>query len=165
KDNKESFRSLANDACELVSAIICVYNDMEKDGITASIGLKKRVDDLIVLLKEINHFAAKHVSKGAVYRMVRLTTETAKIQQFRQRLRQALDVFGVSRSSNLQSFTISHPSSFSRASLYMRRSSKSSKNSESENPNRRETGIRHHRPPQRQPIHLATSYREISLAT
>jgi len=98
KDNKESFKALANDACELVSAIICVYNDMEKDGQKPSLGLKKRVDDLISLLKAINQFAQKHVAKGAFQRMVRLQTETGKILQYRARLRQALDVFGLQSS-------------------------------------------------------------------
>ncbi|KAJ7496854.1 hypothetical protein FB451DRAFT_1209003 [Mycena latifolia] len=101
KDNKEAFKSLANDACELVSAIICVYNDMEKDGQKPSLGLKKHVEDLISLLKGINHFAQKHASKGTVYRMVRLTSETAKIQQYRGRLRQALDVFGLQSSISI----------------------------------------------------------------
>ncbi|KAJ7686574.1 hypothetical protein B0H17DRAFT_1204239 [Mycena rosella] len=95
KDNKEAFKSLANDACELVSAIICVYNDMAKDGQQPSLNLKKRVDDLIILLQRINTFAAKHASKGAMYRMVRLTSQSGKILQYRARLRQALDVFGL----------------------------------------------------------------------
>jgi len=98
KDNKESFKALANDACELVSAIICVYNDMEKDGQKPSLGLKKRVDELIGLLKVINQFAQKHVAKGTFQRMVRLQTETGKILQYRARLRQALDVFGLQSS-------------------------------------------------------------------
>ncbi|KAF7351037.1 hypothetical protein MSAN_01666000 [Mycena sanguinolenta] len=70
KDNKEGFKSLANDACELVSAIVCVYNDMEKDGLKPSLGLKKHVEDLISLLKTINQFAQKHVQKGTFQRMV-----------------------------------------------------------------------------------------------
>ncbi|KAJ7935166.1 hypothetical protein B0H13DRAFT_519912 [Mycena leptocephala] len=95
KDNKESFKALANDACELVSAILCVYQDMEKDGLTPSLGLKKRVEDLIILLKAINQFSQKHIAKGAFHRMVRLQTENGKILQYRARLRQALDVFGL----------------------------------------------------------------------
>ncbi|KAJ7270060.1 hypothetical protein B0H12DRAFT_1094267 [Mycena haematopus] len=98
KDNKEGFKGLANDACELVSAIVCVYNDMEKDGQKPSLGLKKHVDDLISLLKAINQFAQKHVAKGMLHRMVRLQTENNKIQQYRARLRQALDVFGLQSS-------------------------------------------------------------------
>ncbi|KAJ7209789.1 hypothetical protein GGX14DRAFT_453121 [Mycena pura] len=101
KDNKESFKCLANDACELVSAIICVYNDMEKDGLQPSANLKSRVEDLISLLKSINHFAEKHVSKGTMYRLVRLSTETSKIQQYRARLRQALDIFGLQSSISI----------------------------------------------------------------
>ncbi|KAJ6589933.1 hypothetical protein DFH09DRAFT_1140466 [Mycena vulgaris] len=151
KDNKEAFKSLANDACELVSAIICVYNDMEKDGQKPSLGLKKHVEDLIGLLQVINNFAQKHASKGTMYRMVRLTSETQKIQQYRARLRQALDVFGVT-------------------SRYTRPSSKSSKNSVNENHHRartRKATIQGHRPRRvrRQAIHLATCYRETFLAT
>jgi len=101
KDNKEAFKSLANDACELVSAIVCVYNDMEKDGHKPSLGLKKRVEDLINLLKGINQFSLKHISKGSVYRMVRLSSENQKIQQYRGRLRQALDVFGLQSSISI----------------------------------------------------------------
>ncbi|KAJ7350603.1 hypothetical protein DFH08DRAFT_113658 [Mycena albidolilacea] len=98
RDNKEGFKALANDACELVSAIVCVYNDMEKDGQKPSLGLGKAVDDLISLLKTINQFAQKHVAKGTFQRIVRIQTETNKIQQYRQRLRQALDVFGLQSS-------------------------------------------------------------------
>jgi len=101
KDNKESFKCLANDACELVSAIICVYNDMEKDGLQPSANLKSRVDDLISLLKSINHFAEKHVSRSTMYRIVRVSTETSKIQQYRARLRQALDIFGLQSSISI----------------------------------------------------------------
>ncbi|KAJ7668716.1 hypothetical protein DFH06DRAFT_1294473 [Mycena polygramma] len=92
KDNKESFKALANDACELVSAIICVYNDMQRDGQTPSLGLKKHVEELVALLKGINQFAQKHVARSTFQRIVRLQTETAKIQQYRGRLRQALDL-------------------------------------------------------------------------
>ncbi|KAJ7772063.1 hypothetical protein DFH07DRAFT_803570 [Mycena maculata] len=101
KDNKEAFKSLANDACELVSAIVCVYNDMEKDGQKPSLGLKKRVDELISLLKSINHFSQKHIARSTMYRMVRLSSENAKIQQYRGRLRQALDVFGLQSSISI----------------------------------------------------------------
>ncbi|KAJ7125174.1 hypothetical protein C8R44DRAFT_703320 [Mycena epipterygia] len=101
KDNKEAFKALANDSCELVAAIICVYNDMAKDGQTPSLGLKKRVEDLISLLKLINQFAQKHASKSTVYRMVRLGSQSAKIQQYRARLRQALDVFGLQTSISI----------------------------------------------------------------
>jgi len=98
KDNKEAYKGLASDACELVSAIICVYQDMEKDGQKPSLGLQKRVEDLISLLKAINQFAHKHIAKSSFYRMVRLQTEIGKIQQYRARLRQALDVFGLQSS-------------------------------------------------------------------
>jgi len=101
KDNKEGFKSLANDACELVSAIVCVYNDMEKDGQKASLGLKKHVEDLIGLLKAINLFSQKHIAKGTFQRMVMLQTENNKIQQYRARLRQALDVFGLQSSISI----------------------------------------------------------------
>ncbi|KAJ6593414.1 hypothetical protein B0H19DRAFT_19912 [Mycena capillaripes] len=102
KDNKESFKALANDACELVSAIICVYKDMEMDGLTpSSLGLKKHVDDLISLLQAINQFAQKHVAKSALHRMIRLQTEMGKIQMYRVRLKQALDVFGLQSSISI----------------------------------------------------------------
>ncbi|KAJ6491791.1 hypothetical protein C8R47DRAFT_440315 [Mycena vitilis] len=101
KDNKESFKALANDACELVSAIVCVYNDMQKDGQTPSLGLKKHVEELVTLLKGINQFAQKHVARSTFQRIVRLQTETAKIQQYRGRLRQALDVFGLRSSISI----------------------------------------------------------------
>ncbi|KAF8146879.1 hypothetical protein K438DRAFT_1868536 [Mycena galopus ATCC 62051] len=101
KDNKDGFKSLANDACELVSAIVCVYNDMEKDGQKPSLGLKKHVEDLIGLLKAINLFSQKHIAKGTFQRMVMLQTENNKIQQYRARLRQALDVFGLQSSISI----------------------------------------------------------------
>ncbi|KAJ7287145.1 hypothetical protein C8J57DRAFT_1282999 [Mycena rebaudengoi] len=101
KDNKESFKHLANDACELVSAIVCVYNDMVKDGQEPSPGLKKHVEDLIGLLQNINQFASKHASNGTMYRMVRRTSDYGKIQMYRGKLRQALDVFGLQSSISI----------------------------------------------------------------
>jgi len=98
KDNKESFKALANDACELVSAIICVYNDMEKDGLKPSLNLKQRVDELVSLLQHINQWSQKHVAKSMVARIVALTSDHNKIQQYRSKLRQALDVFGLQSS-------------------------------------------------------------------
>ncbi|KAJ6497571.1 hypothetical protein C8R45DRAFT_983452 [Mycena sanguinolenta] len=98
KDNKEGFKQLANDACDLVSAIVCVYNDMEKEGLKPSSGLKKHVEDLISLLKTINQFAQRHVQKGTFQRMVGLQRDNGRIQQYRSRLRQALDVFGLQSS-------------------------------------------------------------------
>ncbi|KAJ7503043.1 hypothetical protein B0H11DRAFT_2188145 [Mycena galericulata] len=101
RDNKEAFKSLARDACELVSAIVCVYQDMEKDGLQPSLGLKKRVNELISLLQRIKLFCDKHISKGALQRMVRLQSENGKIQQYRAQLRQALDVFGLQSSISI----------------------------------------------------------------
>ncbi|KAJ7030018.1 hypothetical protein C8F04DRAFT_1115048, partial [Mycena alexandri] len=98
KDNKESFKALANDACELVSAIICVYNDMEKDGLKPSLNLKQRVDELVSLLQHINQWSQKHVAKSMMARIVALTSDNNKIQQYRSKLRQALDVFGLQSS-------------------------------------------------------------------
>ncbi|KAK7057617.1 hypothetical protein R3P38DRAFT_2842050 [Favolaschia claudopus] len=107
RDNKESFKALANDACELVSAIICVYNDMEKDGLKPSLGLKKHVEDLISLLQTINQFAQKHVAQGMLTRIIRIQTETNKIQQYRMRLRQALDVFGLQSTISIHETVVS----------------------------------------------------------
>ncbi|KAJ7287286.1 hypothetical protein C8J57DRAFT_581429 [Mycena rebaudengoi] len=101
RDNKASFEMLANDACELVSAIVCVYNDLVKDGQTPSLGLKKHVEDLIILLKAISEFARKHASHGTVQRMVRRTSDYSRIQEYRGRLRQALDVFGLQSSISI----------------------------------------------------------------
>ncbi|KAJ7647707.1 hypothetical protein FB45DRAFT_1052141 [Roridomyces roridus] len=101
KDNKEAFKSLANDACELVSAIICVYNDLEKEGVAPSPNLKKNVEDLINLLKAINQFAVKHVGKGPMYRIVRMQSENQKISQYRAKLKQALTVFGIQSSISI----------------------------------------------------------------
>ncbi|KAJ7716526.1 hypothetical protein B0H16DRAFT_1741183 [Mycena metata] len=98
KDNKETFKALANDACELVSAIICVYNDMEKDGLKPSVNLKQRVEDLVSLLQSINQWSQKHAAKSMMARIVSVTSDNNKIQGYRLKLRQALDVFGLQSS-------------------------------------------------------------------
>ncbi|KAJ7161673.1 hypothetical protein C8R46DRAFT_1283977 [Mycena filopes] len=84
--DKKSFNALANDACELVSAIICVYNDMEKDGLELSENLKP-LDDLVNLLQSILKLcqSQEHVSNE-------------NIQQYRAQLQQVLDVLLQSQS-------------------------------------------------------------------
>ncbi|KAJ7072185.1 hypothetical protein C8F01DRAFT_233253 [Mycena amicta] len=101
KDNKESFKALANDAAELVSAILSVYEDLHKDGLEISPRLKGNVEQLNALLQTINVFCQKHISRGTIYRILRLSTENQKITLYRGRLRTALDKFGLQSSISI----------------------------------------------------------------
>jgi hypothetical protein len=89
---------------------------------------------------------------------VRIQTETNKIQQYRQRLRQALDVFGVSHSANCNARYLADSVSFSfnRASRYMKRSFRYSRKSGNEIYSRRKI--------QRHPLQAVRAQQTIRLA-
>ncbi|CAK5269319.1 unnamed protein product [Mycena citricolor] len=101
RDNKEAFKALANDACDLVSAIVLVYEDLAKSGVQPSSALGKRVEDLIVTLGQINASAEKSASRSLIRRVFTVTSQAAQIVQFRARLKQSLDVFGLQSSISI----------------------------------------------------------------
>ncbi|KAF9464049.1 hypothetical protein BDZ94DRAFT_1356243 [Collybia nuda] len=98
RDNKESFARLAADACGLVYAVLCrhkgetLVQPQDLDG----------VRELLKTLSSIERFAMKETSRNFFIRMIRHKSDQGKIQEFRETLRQSLDVFGLQSSLSIQ---------------------------------------------------------------
>ncbi|KAK7051477.1 hypothetical protein VNI00_004451 [Paramarasmius palmivorus] len=121
KDNKDAFKRLAKDTCSLVLQINAVcselapaYNEKERQescgsekkdekflenegdayGMLSPM-LHKHLDGLKETLIEIREFVQHRISRTYWRRYVASKSDLGKIQEFRDRIRQALDVFGI----------------------------------------------------------------------
>ncbi|KAF7321856.1 hypothetical protein MKEN_00707500 [Mycena kentingensis (nom. inval.)] len=101
RDNKEGFRMLANDACDLVSVVCTACNDIEGRGMTISETMKRNIRELNDLLQKVSDFSVRNASKSFGARILRLNTQQQKIQFYRGALRQALDKFGLQTSISI----------------------------------------------------------------
>ncbi|ESK84411.1 hypothetical protein Moror_11068 [Moniliophthora roreri MCA 2997] len=105
KNNKDAFKRLAKDSCSLVLHIKMVcqelssVNDMKDSGIEGrqilSPMLLKHLEELEETLTEIRDFAKQRASRGFWKRYFANTSDLGRIQEYRERLRQALDIFGI----------------------------------------------------------------------
>ncbi|KAF9266378.1 hypothetical protein L218DRAFT_857671 [Marasmius fiardii PR-910] len=92
-DNKDSFKRLAYDVCSLVTNISVVCAQLAQ---TEGQKLSPMLNEHLKTLKEsIKEFAQKHAGKAYWKRCFRAKSDKDRIQEFRERIRQALDVFGV----------------------------------------------------------------------
>ncbi|ESK92423.1 hypothetical protein Moror_4554 [Moniliophthora roreri MCA 2997] len=114
-DNKDAFKRLAYDSCSLVMQIKTVCEDLstakekwipEKGGVDEkgaqdqcdamlSPMLHKHLEVLKETLTEIRDFAKHRANRGYWKRYFASKSDLGKIQEFRERVRQALDVFGI----------------------------------------------------------------------
>lgn len=95
KDNKADFRRLTCDVCSLVTSISAVCIQMQAEGQELSPMLNEHLEMLLDTLTQIKQFAEKRAGKAYWKRYLSARSDTGTIQEFRERLRQALDVFGV----------------------------------------------------------------------
>ncbi|KAG7090032.1 hypothetical protein E1B28_011652 [Marasmius oreades] len=96
KDNKDSFKQLVYDTCSLVANISAVCKQlMQSEGQKLSPMLNEHLKMLKDTLAEIKVFAEKRAEKMYWRRFLSARSDTDRIREFRERLRQALDVFGV----------------------------------------------------------------------
>jgi len=103
KDNKTAFRRLANHACQLVCTALYMCEEAELNGTTLCENLK----DLIETLRCVEVFARKKVERTMLVRMISFQSDSGKIQEYRDMLRQALDVFVLQSNISLRN-TLSH---------------------------------------------------------
>ncbi|KAJ7240879.1 hypothetical protein B0H12DRAFT_51444 [Mycena haematopus] len=92
KGNKQNFRELARDACELVYAVIS--QGANGDSARSRI-FQRQVDHLIKVLKDIEKFSTKRASKGFVHRFVTVSPDEERIKNYRAQLEQRLKVFNL----------------------------------------------------------------------
>ncbi|KAJ6471389.1 hypothetical protein C8R45DRAFT_417405 [Mycena sanguinolenta] len=89
--NKQSFRELARDACELVYTVIS-RGGTERP---RSELFQSQIKDLIQTLKEIEKFSTKRASKSFLHRFTMVSSDTDRIKKYRAELEQRLKVFNL----------------------------------------------------------------------
>ncbi|KAF5348961.1 hypothetical protein D9758_014207 [Tetrapyrgos nigripes] len=91
RNNKDDFLRLGNDACNLVFAI----GDSVKEVRNTNEGLLSHLNELVKTLSEIDTFAKGRAHRSKMHRALFTKGDAGAIQEYRQRLRHALDIFGV----------------------------------------------------------------------
>ncbi|KAF7367138.1 hypothetical protein MSAN_00973500 [Mycena sanguinolenta] len=89
--NRQSFRELTRDVCELVYAVIS-QGDSERP---RSPLFQRQVQDLIQNLKEIEKFSTKRASKSFLHRFAMVSSDADRIKKYRAELEQRLRVFNL----------------------------------------------------------------------
>jgi len=93
--NREGFTRLAQDACGLVFAILCKSRDGQGNGTALSPELLNNLKELVDTLYSIQKLAKKEAKRNALVRMFKYQSDAGKILEYRERLRQSLDLFGI----------------------------------------------------------------------
>jgi len=101
-DNKESFRRLASDACGLVYTILCIQQDKSEESQELSPKLAGDLEGLVITLNSISDFAQTYAQRNMFQRIVSRNSDLGMIQDYRQRLKQALDLFGLQSSITIR---------------------------------------------------------------
>ncbi|KAK1236021.1 hypothetical protein PQX77_000735 [Marasmius sp. AFHP31] len=94
KDNKVSFKTLALDAGTLVLNIAEVCKEFEAEKEISPL-LRRHLDTLEETLKQIRDYAKKRGDKAYWKRYISSRSDLDRIKEFRERLNQAVDLFGV----------------------------------------------------------------------
>ncbi|KAL0061555.1 hypothetical protein AAF712_011581 [Marasmius tenuissimus] len=96
KDNKDSFNRLASDACTLAMNIVAVCKDLspEEEGICSL--LEQHLQTFTETLEQIREYAKKRANKVYWKRFISSRSDLDRIKEFRERLTQAIGLFGVS---------------------------------------------------------------------
>ncbi|KAF8079393.1 hypothetical protein FPV67DRAFT_1664025 [Lyophyllum atratum] len=103
KSNKEAFKRLANDACALVYIILSRYKDENSNSKAAAMPAHvTHVKDLARTLDEIYRYARSQGSKNKLVKIIQHKSDAGAIHEYRERLRQSLDVFNVKSSISIQ---------------------------------------------------------------
>ncbi|KAJ6471362.1 hypothetical protein C8R45DRAFT_1014114 [Mycena sanguinolenta] len=89
KANKESFRGLARDSCELVYAVVCQGDEAR------SPSFQSQVDHLVQVLDKIKKFSEKRAAKCFALRLLTICLDADKIKKYRAELEQRLKVFNL----------------------------------------------------------------------
>ncbi|KAK1234714.1 hypothetical protein PQX77_002077 [Marasmius sp. AFHP31] len=96
-DNRNAFNQLVHDTCSLVYHIrtVCSELNPENEHEELSPMLKSHLQTLTSTLEEIQDFAQRRAGKAFWKLYLSAKSDLDRIKGFRERLRQALDIFGV----------------------------------------------------------------------
>ncbi|KAL0569092.1 hypothetical protein V5O48_012881 [Marasmius crinis-equi] len=95
KGNKEGFRKLGEDVCELVYAINATCENLVKNGKPLSKDLEANLAHLSSSIKRVQAFVAKQLRRHRISRFLTYKSDSTAIQEYRDNLRHCLDVFGL----------------------------------------------------------------------
>ncbi|GLB43792.1 hypothetical protein LshimejAT787_1403040 [Lyophyllum shimeji] len=102
KSNKTSFQQLAHDACALVYIILCRDQKKVADIETVKSTYLSHTQGLANTMHEIYRYTKSQSSRNKLIRMIQYKADTARIQGYRDRLKELLDVFTRSSRMSLQ---------------------------------------------------------------
>ncbi|KAF9458837.1 hypothetical protein BDZ94DRAFT_64939 [Collybia nuda] len=94
KDCDEGFERLARDSCGLVYAVCC----RRPEGAVISEEFSGHIDQLVRDLESISQFAKKRLKSKRVLKFIRSNSDRGKIHEYREAIRQSLDVFSIQSS-------------------------------------------------------------------
>jgi len=103
RDNKDAFQRLANDACGLVYAIVLSMRsapDHAEPNVSKE--FLDNLRELVGTLAKVERFAKKHASKHAIMGIIKSKSDVGTILEYRESLRQSLDLFGLRSTITIQ---------------------------------------------------------------
>jgi len=101
RGNKDGFKKLAEDSTELVYAITRAHKDITRpEDVPAD--LTENLENLARTLTSIQKFAKKGASRGFLKAILRAGVDAGKIQDFREKLKQSMRVFGLQSDISLR---------------------------------------------------------------
>ncbi|KAL0563471.1 hypothetical protein V5O48_018596 [Marasmius crinis-equi] len=95
KGNKESFKKLGEDVCELVYAINSTCDGLVKNGKPLPKDLEGNLAQLSSSIRRVQAFVAKQLRRHRISRLLTYKSDSRAIQEYRDDLRHCLDVFGL----------------------------------------------------------------------
>ncbi|KAF8729441.1 hypothetical protein AX14_006097 [Amanita brunnescens Koide BX004] len=101
RSNKDGFKKLAGDSCELVYAIIRAHKDVSSAR-DVSGDLAENLQQLVNTLTAIQKFAQEGASRNFFKALFRSGVDAGKIQDYRQNLQQSMRVFGLQTDISLR---------------------------------------------------------------
>ncbi|KAF8348424.1 hypothetical protein F5887DRAFT_1248751 [Amanita rubescens] len=92
--NKNGLKALADDSCELVYVIICAHKDTSSAEDMPT-DLTENLHQLVRTLTSIQMFAETGASRNFLISMLRSGVDAERTQEYREKLRQSMRVFGL----------------------------------------------------------------------
>ncbi|KAG6824789.1 hypothetical protein H0H92_005823 [Tricholoma furcatifolium] len=99
RSNKEAFKRLADDACALVYVLHCAHEQATTKTLHPS--FLQNTKELCQTLNEIDTYVRMHASKRMMLRIIQYKSDPGTIEEFRERLKHSLDIFGVKSSISI----------------------------------------------------------------
>ncbi|KJA22223.1 hypothetical protein HYPSUDRAFT_54966 [Hypholoma sublateritium FD-334 SS-4] len=96
KDNKAAWRILADEATALIAVVWSSYQKSSSKENWPPDGLRTDIQNLVVTMAAIDEFATQKVKRSGLKRLVSSSSDLAKINEYRSKLRSSVERFEVS---------------------------------------------------------------------